>query len=558
MTGTANRAEPFANGSSGKYNRKQALRRVSLGGEISSEPKSMVLDGVKKMMSGQTPESGPQVESDVLPPHVVSPAVRRQLQQCYDHACKLLEQDKPDRDYAHTLLLQCVVADPGNLVYVEAFLKNLQEKYGNNRRGAWSLFGGGGRNRSEFKRAVAKGSWSEVLKLGPELLYSNPWDVGVLRGMAQACAAYHYNEVELRYLKNALDANPKDIEVNRHCAQSLARMGQFGQAIACWHRIEELRPHDQEAKRMIAELTVERARPQISGATAARRSATRSHEAAPSAAGKAAVSAPEVSSAEPTDGAAAERAPDGTSGRRSVELSPIQRLEKAIHDEPEILENYFELIDLYVESQRFTDAERVWQRVHQIAPTALEVIAKGEELLLAVAEHQLAVAKKQAAAQRTPQAEELVARCEEELLRRQLTVWDARCQRFPEDHQLKLELAAILKRAGNFQAAAERLHEARRDPNLAARATLELGECYQHLRQYVKALHCYQRAAEKAVEQPGQVAIQKTSLYRAGVLAAAMKEHAIAERCLEQLVAIDPNFKDAKSRLDKLREISDK
>lgn len=513
-------------------------------------------------MAADTPESQTPAQSEVPGEPVITPALRRQLQQCYEHACRLLGQDKPDREYAHTLLMQCVVADPGNLVYVEAFLKNLQDKYNNNRRGAWSLFGGGGRNRGEFKKAVAKGNWAEVLKLGPELLYSNPWDVLVLRGMAQACEAFRYNEVELRYLKNALDANPKDIDVNRHCAQSLARMGQFDQAIACWHRIEELRPNDQEAKRMIAELTVERARPQLGMGPAARRTASaRSTGTSPPArASGPAPSTGESSSqaADPGDTAAVDESSQPAPTRRTVELTPVQRLEKAIQDEPEILENYFELIDLYVEAQRFADAERVWQRVHSVAPADLDVIAKGEELLLAVAEHQLAVAKKQAASQQTAEAKQLVERCEEELLRRQLTVWDARCQRFPDNHQLKLELATYLRRAGNYREAAERLQEARRDPQLAALATLQLGECYQQLRQYEKALHCYRRAAEKAAEDPEQLTVRKSSLYRAGVLAAAMKQYGTAEQCFDQLLALDPDYKDAAARLDKLRQISDK
>ncbi len=35
-------------------------------------------------------------------------------------------------------------------------------------------------------------------------------------------------------------------------AESLARMGQFDQAIACWHRIEELDKGNDEARRKIS------------------------------------------------------------------------------------------------------------------------------------------------------------------------------------------------------------------------------------------------------------------------------------------------------------------
>ena len=155
---------------------------------------------------------------DGSPTHAVSAALRRRLQQCYEHGTKLCQQEVCDHDYAHSILVECVLNDPGNLLYVEALLLNLQKKYKNNRRGAW-LRGFGG--RGAIKKAAASQDWTSVLKLGPHLLKTNPWDVFVLRAMAQGCAAHGHHEVELRYLRNALEANPKDVAVNRHCAQSL-------------------------------------------------------------------------------------------------------------------------------------------------------------------------------------------------------------------------------------------------------------------------------------------------------------------------------------------------
>ena len=121
---------------------------------------------------------------------------------------------------------------------------------------ARDLTGLGG--KGAVKKAAAKKDWAEVLKHGPEQLKTNPWDVPTLRAMAYACEAHAYNEVELRYLKNALDANPKDVEVNRHCALSLARMGQFDQAIACWHRIAESKRDYAEAQERMRQLNAAR------------------------------------------------------------------------------------------------------------------------------------------------------------------------------------------------------------------------------------------------------------------------------------------------------------
>ena len=92
---------------------------------------------------------------------VVSPALRKKLQQCYEHGTKLMQQEKYDFDYAHSMLAECLQSDPGNPVYVEVFLQNLQRKYRNNKRGAFFALGGKG----ALKKALAKKDWSELLKL---------------------------------------------------------------------------------------------------------------------------------------------------------------------------------------------------------------------------------------------------------------------------------------------------------------------------------------------------------------------------------------------------------
>ncbi len=505
-------------------------------------------------MSSQSNSPEPQdaVALEIPPEHVISPALRRRLQQCFDHGQKLIGQEKRDHDYINTMFSECVAKDPSNLVYVEAFLGNLQHKYNNNKRGARFMLGGG--NRGEFKKALTKKNWIEVLQLGPELLKSNPWDVATLRGMAQACEAYRYNEVELRYLKNALDANPKDIDVNRHCALSLARMGQFDQAIACWHRIEELKPHNAEASKMIADLSIERTRAQAGYGpplTNARRG--------PVAAGKPAASGEKTPAATPSTPATAAPAdapaPAAPPPKREIQLTPVQQLERAIADDPTIVENYLELVDLYLQDRRFAEAERVVQRAQSASPGNSDVRAKAEEFVLRKAGYQVEVAEKQAEQEKTPQARELVEQLRTNLARLELEVFDARSQRFPEDLELKHRVGQCQKRMGNYREAALRFQESRADERWYVEATLELGECLQHMKQYVKALHCYQRAAEKA---PTQDPTRKLALYRAGVLAAGLKEWATAEAHFRQITALDPSYKDVQARLDKMQAIDDK
>ena len=90
------------------------------------------------------------------------------------------------------------------------------------------------------------------------MLKLNPWDVSALLAMAAACENLDFGDCQLLYLKNALDANPKDADVNRTCGKALGRMGHFDQAIACWHRVEQAKPGDEEAAKAIGNLHIDK------------------------------------------------------------------------------------------------------------------------------------------------------------------------------------------------------------------------------------------------------------------------------------------------------------
>jgi hypothetical protein len=74
-----------------------------------------------------TQESSPQTpqgEKAGIP--TISPAKRKRLQQCYEHANRQMQQD--NYDYAAELFTQCVAGDPSNFIYLQSFLSNLKKK----------------------------------------------------------------------------------------------------------------------------------------------------------------------------------------------------------------------------------------------------------------------------------------------------------------------------------------------------------------------------------------------------------------------------------------------
>ena len=461
-----------------------------------------------------------ELDGPTVPP--VSTSLRGRLQKCYEHGTKLMQQDKYDYDYANTLFTECVARDPGNLIYVEEFLKNLQRKFKNNKKGSKLLGFGGG--KGNLKKLAAKNDWMGVIAAGLDLLKGNPWDVPTLRTVAKACEALQLNEVELRFLKNALDAKPKDSEVNRHCARSLGRMGQYDMAIACWHRVEESSRSDREAAQMISALTLEKNRAGAGFGEAVKLpSSPISHKEKPT--------APETAG----------------ESLKKIELTPRQKLDRAILDDPTIVENYIKLAQLLAAENRHGEAETVAKRGLSASGGDVKVLEVLEDLQINRARAQLAIAKRRAASDPSDDHQDLAHALEADLLQRELEIYHARYERYPEDNRLRYELGVRLKRVGKLDEAIETLSAAAADERISAAAGLEMGMCLQQKKDYQGAMQAYRQAIANAAEQP--IEVKKKALYLAGRLALGLKDTENGRKYLGKVHEIDPNYRDTSALL---------
>ena len=469
-------------------------------------------------------DSKPANENDGEP-KAITPHLRRRLHECYEHASKLMKQDSYDFDYVHTMFGECVSRDPENLVYLEALFENLRRKYNNNKRGTLLNFGGKG----AFKKAYAKMAWSEVLKHGPDVMKLNPWDPKTLRGLAEACEALGYAETELRYLRFALERDANDVAVNRHCAKSLTRQGYYDQAIACWHRVDEATRGDAEAQKMMSELQIEKTQAGL-GKNRGRDRVAANTEAK----GKS-----EAEAAKP---------------RRKFQLTPRQKMEQAVANSPTDVDGYLELTQFHLDENHLGEASLLLQKGLSATGRDIRIQHRLEDVEILRKRQQLTISEQQAAKEPNDQSQQLVLDLQNDLNRFELEVFAARSARYPQDLECKFQLGLRLKRMENYTESVNCFMAAAELPDRRANAVLELGECLQRQKQYSKALECYLRGLDQA-DQPDLV---KLALYRAGLLSAGLKDHLGAIELLMRLVELDPNYKDAAARLDKIRQMDHK
>ncbi len=312
-------------------------------------------------------------------------------------------------------------------------------------------------------------------------------------------------------------------------------MGQFDQAIACWHRIEELDRDNKEARKRISELTLAKAGMGIPGA-----------ETSPEKAAAALPSSVASLAAKPHT-----EQPDSAEDTPPESEQTVEQLEEAIRQDPTDTDACVALAERYTAQHHYREAFQTLKKALAAAgSTNLDLQQLLEDAQIRMVRSQLAIAEKRAKNEPTPEAIDLARRFRAEVNRQELAIYTARSQRLPEDLSVQFELGVRLRREGNYGEAVRAFDVARQDPSRQALATLEMGECRQQLKQYVKALQCYQSAAEEASDGSD---LQKLALYRGGVLASALKNQETARNLLTQLTDQDPGYRDAASRLDKLK-----
>lgn len=456
------------------------------------------------------------------PREPLSPAVRQRLQASFTHGNNALS--KGDFDYAIELFGPCVLTDPGNQVYVGALLSALQRKYNNNKKGSSFAMIKGAGSKTALKAAQTKKDAAGIFKNGLEVLKLNPWDAGALTAMAEACEAQELEGCQLIYLKVALDADPKNPDLNRRMALALARQGRYDDAILCWTRVKQARPNDIEAAKAIGDLTVEKT-----------------------------ISKGRYEEAESTKEVRQEAQADA-----GPATTPERALEKAIAKNPQDVSNYVQLAERHLAAERLDEAEKVYQQAVEVSGNDVSIREQLEDLQLRRMRDRLAVAERRYQQDRANEEHKQVfAKLRSELAKQELSYYTTRVDRYPTRLDLKYELGRRLQSTGNHAEAIKQYQQALGDLQRKAQVSLYLGMCFYKIKQPKLAMRYFSDAAQEltAERNPNE---RKEAIYCAGVLARELKDYDTADKFLTELAGIDFGYRDVAQQLDKLNAERDK
>jgi tetratricopeptide (TPR) repeat protein len=457
------------------------------------------------MASDERPPETPKPGREPL-----SPAKRKRLEKVFEVASKKAAASTApgDFDYVTELVSQCVLGDPSNPTYVRAYIESLQKKYGNNRKGSpLAQFKERGA-RSALKKALAQEHWDEVIQHGLKILAVNPWDWHALVGMAKAANKSGDRDCELCYLEAALKGSPNDPTCNRLYAIAMADRGLIDQAIIFWHRVEKALPNDDEAKRSIATLTVQKQR---------------------------------SSGKFDDDDDDSRRAKAKT--QQQQEISVEQQLQRKLRHEPDKMSHYLELAQFYVNEDRFAEAEKLFAKAYELSDGDNDVREKWEDSQLRALRQKIAHAK-------DPNAKK---KLQNEYFEKDLEFYKIRVERYPNNLAFRYELGYRYMKTRRYADAIRVLQTAKNDPRRRGMCMLVLGQCFQQIKQFPLAKRHYEAAVLEIPDHDSEN--KRKALYLLGRLTLGLRDLDSAEKHLSALAALDFTYKDVAQLLDKIAKL---
>jgi tetratricopeptide (TPR) repeat protein len=240
--------------------------------------------------------------------------------------------------------------------------------------------------------------------------------------------------------------------------------------------------------------------------------------------------------------------PTAASKPAAIPLQRFQELEQAIRYAPANPAPYVELGRTYLEQERWQDAKRVLEAGVKYCSEHEPILILHEDLLVHLSAGALEEARKRQAQRPSEENRYAVEQAETDLANRRVSVCADRFARHPDQKELLVPWAVALRQLNRQEEAVAMLQEAAQEPELRARASLQLGMCLQSLDRPLEALAAFRKAA--LYRSPPPDSMIKTRALELAIAIA--EEHQLIDSArfyTEQLLAsLDATDRDSSQR----------
>lgn len=439
---------------------------------------------------------------------------------------------KENWDYAIQMYHTSVKLFPDYLTYRQSLRFTEYKKYDNNGTGAkmsgMKLMG----PRTTIKKCRMSKDWKGVDEAAEEGLKVNPWDAQLSADVGDACLELGYQECAIFAYEESLKVDKTNIAVNKSLASLLEERGEYQRAVECWQRILKADANSGEARGKITALSAKSVLDRGG------------YEGADSTKG---VMAPHEIAKRLNIGK------DADGPGMSVEAD----LQRAIRKDPANKDGYLKLADYYRREGPLEKAEEPLQKALEVSGNDIGIREQLEDVQLDLMRKAHGIAKEQFRANTADAAlKQRAIEMGNELINREIEIFSARVDRYPNDMRMKLELGTRLMSVKKFQMAIPLLQQSRGDPRLKGESLVRLGKAFCYDGKMQLGIRQFE-AAVPEVKFDDKPDLYKDLHYSAGRIYEELKNLKAAEDAYQRVLEVDYGYKDTVDRLNKLQSSGD-
>ncbi|WP_169974288.1 tetratricopeptide repeat protein [Tautonia rosea] len=383
--------------------------------------------------------------------------------------------------------------------------------------------------RLRIKASKGRGHWLEAIEHCEEAFAYNPWDIGVSRDLAEA-AEQLGSPALARWAMESVQAQAvDDVGFWKHMAHVYAFAEDFPRAILCWERIKKLSPGDEEASRQINALSAS----QTIHGSGLNNQVQRQES--------------------PSAKTFSEQDEDTEALRGRQAMSPEERMERDIKENPSRPGPYLELASQYRLQQRLDEARDVLARGLKALPD--DALLRDTYAEIQIARLRKAIEVITARLRDHPDDTEAQTKLEKfqvKLADYELAEYRRRAEGRPDDLQLRFEFARRLAAAGQHDAAIAEFQAARSSPALKVKALIGAGASFEATGVPKLAERSYTEALKAA--DPEDQEVLNDLHYRLGRVAEQMGNLDDAETHYNEVAANNFGYLDVAQRLRSLNQ----
>lgn len=431
---------------------------------------------------------------------------------------------KQNWDYACQMFRQCVNLVPENLHYMQVLRGATERRYNDNGSGAamvgMRLMG----TKAAIKKSRMQSDWNAVIQTCEDGLALNPWDSGLNAELGYAMRQVGFNEPAIFCYLRAVKAEPNNQDYLRNLGQLHEARGNYDEAIEIYTKLLRIDKLDAEARQKITSLSAQK--------TVHRGG----YENADDIRQVQKVLADKMN-ADAADGPG---------------MSVQADLERAVRKDPANKDNYLKLADYLRREGNLEKTKETLQKALEVSGGEIKIREQLEDVELDLMRKAVGFAKEAALADIEDNfLKRKYQEVKGELLRREIEVYAARIERYPQDMTLKFDLALLYMQDKRHQLAIPLLQKSRGDARRKVDSLINLGKCFIYDKQYSLARRQFEQAVPECKSDDNLDSFLDLH-YFTGRVCEELKDTDAAIRHYQTVLEYDYDYKDNRERLARL------